>query len=381
MGRRQPPAAGRSVTGHAGSYVLAFSPDGKMLATAAGTTVTLWDIAASHQIGATIPGAASPVVFSPDGRLLAGTLEHGAQIWSLASRRPAGALMIINPHHGPQDTDGAASVAFSPDGKTLATGSADDVPAQLWSVTTHRRTGVQEFSGHNDISAVAFSPDGKLLATSNGSNVWIWDVRTGRVVGRPMFTDDHYSSSKIAFSPDGGLLATIGSEVRLYSVATHRQAGTPLAVGTGNVNDVAFSPDGSIIATASDAGATLWDVATHHQIGAPLTAGEGAAVALAFSPDGTLIATAGQDGSIRLWDVASREQIGPTLPDSNQISSLAFSPDGTLLAAASGYRTRIWGVSLTKNVLNRVCAVAGGSMTPQEWDTYIKSEPFQRTCP
>jgi WD40 repeat protein len=370
-----------SVTGHAGSYVLAFSPDGKMLATAAGTTVTLWDIAASHQIGATIPGAASPVVFSPDGRLLAGTLEHGAQIWSLASRRPAGALMIINPHHGPQDTDGAASVAFSPDDKTLATGSADDVPAQLWSVTTHRRTGVQEFSGHNDISAVAFSPDGKLLATSNGSNVWIWDVRTGRVVGRPMFTDDHYSSSKIAFSPDGGLLATIGSEVRLYSVATHRQAGTLLAVGTGNVNDVAFSPDGSIIATASDSGATLWDVATHRQIGAPLTAGEGAVVALAFSPDGTLIATAGQDGSIRLWDVASREQIGPTLPDSNQIASLAFSPDGTLLAAASGYRTRIWGVSLTKNVLNRVCAVAGGSMTPQEWDTYIKSEPFQRTCP
>ena len=186
---------------------------------------------------------------------------------------------------------------------------------------------MQEFPGHDYISAVAFSPDGKLLATSDGNHTWIRDVRTGRIIGRKMSSDDHEAPTTIAFSPDGTLLATIGSEVRLYSVTTHRQVGTPLAGSTGHVNDIAFSRNGKIIATASDSGAALWDVATHHQIGAPLTAGEGAVQALAFSPDGTLIATAGQDGAIRLWDVTSREQIGPTLGvGSAAIFGIAFSP-------------------------------------------------------
>ena len=367
---------------HASGGLLAFSPDSKALATVTGSTATMWDVAIFQQIGAAIPGASAPVAFSPDGRLLAAAIKYGAGLWSVTRRRQVGTTITVNPRHDPQDTNGAAGIAFSPDGKTLATGGFASIPAQLWSVATHRKTGVREFPGHNYISAVAFSPDGKLLATSNGSSIWIRDVRTGRVVGRKMSSDDHEVPTTIAFSPDGALLATVGSEVRVYSIATHRQVGKPLAIGTGHVNDIAFSPDGRIIATASDSGAALWDVATQHQIGAPLTAGEGAVQALTFSPDGTLIATAGQDGAIRLWDVASREQIGPTLAvDRTTIYGIAFSPDGTLLAATTGYRTRIWGVALTMNILNRVCAIAGGSMTSQEWDSYIKSEPFQQACP
>jgi WD40 repeat protein len=231
---------------------------------------------------------------------------------------------------------------------------------------------------------VAFSPDGKLLATSNGTGAWIRDLRTGQVIGPEMASDDHDVPTVIAFSPHGSLLATIGSEVRLYSVANHRQVAA-LAAGEGHVNDVAFSPDGSTIAIASQSGASLWDVATHQQLGAPLTVGVGAVQAVAFSPDGTLLATADAEGNIRLWDVTSREQIGPALAVGSQASTnsfgLDFSPDGKLLAAANGSWTRIWDVDLEKNTQRRVCAIAGGSMTRQEWNSTIKTEAFRQVCP
>jgi WD40 repeat protein len=368
-----------------GGAPLAFSPDSKVLATATGSTVTFWNLTASRQVGATILQATAPAIFSPNGKLLAAVVEYGAALWSITGRRQVGTTIVVNPHHAPDDTDGAGVVAFSPDGKTLATGGSIGVPVQLWSVATHQRTGVREFPGHGDISAVAFSPDGRLLATSDGFNVWISDVRTGRVVGPKISSGDNPNSNVLAFSPDGTLLlAIIGRDARLYSVATHHQVGTPLAVGTGQVNDIAFSPDGSIIAIASQLGASLWDVVTHQQIGAPLTAGVGAVQAVAFSPDGTLLATADADGSIRLWDVTSREQVGPALAvdstDGPPIVGLAFSPDGNLLAAATSFWTQMWGVGLTQNTLRRVCAIAGGSMTLQQWNSSIKSEAFRQTC-
>ncbi len=144
---------------------------------------------------------------------------------------------------------------------------------------------------------------------------------------------------------------------------------------------MAFSPDGSMIATADNGGVILWDVARQHRIGVPLDVGVGPVQVLAFSPDGGLLAAGGEDGAVRLWDVASHEQIGsPLVVNGNELSGIAFSPDGTVLAAANNTATCIWGVALTKDALNRVCAVAGGSMSRQLWSSYIKSVPFQQTC-
>ena len=172
-------------------------------------------------------------------------------------------------------------------------------------------------------------------------------------------------------------LAAVGGndgKVHLRDVATNAQTGAPFG---SDVDTVAFSPDGKTLATAgNDLTARLWDLATHAQIGAPFGSGVGT---VAFSPDGKTLATAGTDGTAQLWDLATHAQIGPPL--GNEVSALAFNPNGKTLATAGPGGTQLWDISPPNNLLDAVCAIAGGSLTRQEWSTYIRSEPFQRVCP
>ncbi len=370
---------GGAVTVNAGEG-LVFSPDSTMLATADGSTVSFWDVAVSRQIGALIAGGSSPLAFSPNGQILAAGTLHGAGLWNVRTHQEIGRPINV----GPGRLNGAQAVAFSPDGKTLAVGATNGVGTQLWDVTTLSKVGTRIVRGNGDVGALAFSPDGEYLAIGGGSgSAWLWDMYKHRVIGRPVINGG-YDLSSVAFSPDGGVLATADSnQVRLFSVATHRQLGVAIVAGPESVNDMAYSPDGSVIATASDTGVALWDVATHRQIGTSLNVGLGPVQTLAFSPGGMILAVGGQDGAIRLWDVASHEQVGSPMVvnNSNGVAALAFSPDGALLAAANPVATRLWGVLPTTDILGRVCAIAGGSMTRQEWRTYVKSEPYQQTCP
>ena len=370
---------GGAVTVNAGEG-LAFSPDSTMLATADGSTVSFWDVAVSRQTGALVAGGSSPLAFSPNGQILAAGTQYGVGLWNAATHQEIGRAIKV----GSGSYAGAQAVAFSPDGKTLAIGARYNVGAQLWDVATLSESGPPIIRGNGDVGALAFSPDGRYLAIGGGSgSAWLWDTTERQVIGRPMINGGYYLSA-VAFSPDGSILATADQgRIRLFSVATHHQVGVPLAVSGGSVNDVAFSPDGRMLATAGGAGVALWDAATHHQIGTSLNVGLGPVQTLAFSPDGLILAVGGQDGAIRLWDVASHEQIGSPLVvnNSNGIDALAFSPDGTLLAAANPVATRLWGMLPTANILGRVCAIAGGSMSRQQWSTYLKSEPYQLTCP
>ena len=378
---------------------VAFSPDGKMLATVGYQgTIRLWDVATRRQIGATMTADSSFVVavaFSPDGKTLATASDDGtARLWNVSTHRQIGAPMTV-------DNKYVNAVAFSPDGKTLATGS-DDGTARLWDVSTHRQIGAPMTADSSFVVAVAFSPDGKTLATGSwDGTARLWNVSTHRQIGAPMTADSSFVDS-VAFSPDGKTLAT-GSwddTARLWNVSTHRQIGAPMTVGKTAVLAVAFSPDGKTLAIAVENKATawlwdvatqqeveslsfsntavlavafspngktlatgsadysgagiaqLWDVTTQRQIGAPMTADSSLVVAVAFSPDGKILATAGQDDKARLWDVATQQQIGaPMTADSSYVNAAAFSPDGKTLATGGCDGTaRFWDVSTQRQI-------------------------------
>jgi WD40 repeat protein len=234
---------------------------------------------------------------------------------------------------------------------------------------------------------VAFSPDGKLLATAgNDGSTVLWDLATRTQVGRPLRPHPDFSVDQVAFSPDGRTLASslddgtvVLSRVPDGSVL-HR-----LTVAKVPLGPLAFSPDGTTLAAGAINGRVgLWDPRTGTARGRAWVAHSGNLVSTAFSPDGSLLATAGTDGTARLWDAGSGKQIGAPLTGplrDTGFGHAAFSPDGRTLASAFQDGTvLLWDVA-PASWRKRACAVAGRNLTPQEWDEFLPGRPFQAVCP
>ncbi len=341
---------GGPLTAGGGVYAVVFSPDGKTLATiSVDGTARLWDVATHHQIGASLTAEVNAVAFSPDGKTLATAEQDGTtQLWDVATQQQIG---------GPLTADGSQvnAVAFSPDGTALATAGSDGT-ARLWDIATHRQIGMPLTVGGNGtvVSSVAFSPDGTALATAGSdSTAQLWDVGTHRQIGMPLHTEGRPLTA-VVFSPDGKMLATAsGNTAQLWDVATHQQIGGPPSTGPQDLVAVAFSPDSKILATAGlDGTARLWNIALYDQIGGPLVNDGSEVDAVAFSPDGKTLATAGWDGKIRLWDVATDQQIGgPLTAGGSEVNAAVFSPDGKTLATASVDGTaRLWDVATQQQI-------------------------------
>ncbi|KPI12004.1 WD-40 repeat-containing protein [Actinobacteria bacterium OK074] len=343
-----------ALTGHTGAvYLTTFSPDGKLLATAAyDRTVRLWDVSDPTRpkaLGKPLTGHTSWVssaVFSPDGHTLASAGDDGTvRLWNVTD--PSHPVSLGKPVTGDDGT--IYLVAFSPDGTTLATADEDHT-VRLWDVRDPRHpVSITTLTGHTEgVRSIAFSPDGRTLASGGDDNmILLYDVsdpRHPRRVGAPL-TGHTATVHSVAFSPDGKTLASGSKDdtVRLWDVGDREHAkalGAPLTGHTGPVWSVAFSPDGSMLAAGSaDSTASLWNVgnpAFPSQVGEPLAGSSGEMYAVGFSPDGRTLATGSGDGKVRLWSIPGSDMIG-------QIG--AFSPDGRILATggADG-RVRLWNV-------------------------------------
>ncbi|MFD9435662.1 helix-turn-helix domain-containing protein [Streptomyces sp. NPDC060002] len=269
-------------------------------------------------------GPVNSVAFAPDGRTLATASSDGTvTLRRLADRRTTATFKM---------SGRVRSVAFSPDGRTLAAG-ATDVPVQLWGAADHR-TKVVLPASTKGARAVAFDPRGRTLAVAAGDGtVELWDVdRRRRVVS---FTGHVGQVDALAYAPDGRTLASAGADrtVRLWDTVRDRPAGV-LEGHTDEVYGVAFAPDGRSLASGgADRTVRLWDLARHRTTSV-LTGHSDDVNAVAYTPDGATAVSAGGDGTTRLWDVRSGTQTLTLTGHTDYTMGVAVNAGGSVLATA-----------------------------------------------
>ena len=283
------------------------------------------------------------VLLSPawKGQLEAGSLPvlSPQTVKPLPSLKPE-ALSLLRTLTGHTST--VSSVAFSPDGQTVASGSWDGT-IKLWNLATGEE--VRTLTGHTHrVWSVAFSPDSQTLASGSFDNtIKLWNLATGKEV-RTLTGHTSYVYS-VAFSPDGQTLLS-GSDdktIKLWNVTSGKEVRT-LTGHTNSVRSVAFSPDGQTLLSGSDDKTIkLWNLATGKEVHT-LTGHINSVWSVAFSPDGQTVASGSGDGTIQLWNLATGEEVHTLTGHTDSVRSVAYSPDSQTLASGSWDNTiKIWG--------------------------------------
>ena len=325
--------------------ILAFSPDGQRLVTGStkleGGTLQIWRVADGSLL-TTLDGhtdAARDVLFSSDGQLLISAAKDGTvRLWDGTDGTPLVTLDHPNIPYEIFSTDinEVNSVAVSPDGTMLATGTLDRA-IRLWNADDG--TLLATLPGHLDTPyKLEFLPDGQtLVSTAYDSTVRIWDV-TGNAL---LATLDAHADSimSLAYSPDGRILAAALSNgtVRLINPEDNAVVAV-LEVGVEPISSLdfklAFTPDGTmLVAAANDV--RVWRVGDWELI-SPFEMYAGGGGALAISPDGRTVASEPLDQDLQLWDLATGATLA-TIEDVSMATTAAFSPDGRVLATGQAY--------------------------------------------
>jgi WD40 repeat protein len=321
---------------------LSFSTNGMLLATGCyDGTLRLWDVYTGQTTFA-ISGdnSISSVIFSPDGKTLASACFNGhVTLWNVVNSELRDHLSIEQEPFLQWD-----SLAFSPDGHTLAIGGGQYHQAGevlLWDIESKRIRAT--LKGHtNQIRDIAFSPDGQHIATVNyDRTVRLWDAYSARELA---VVEDHQATLfSVAFSPNGRYLATSSADSMIIIRDPNLNALFHLKGHTDNVKCITFSPDSKTLASASNDGTLkLWDLEAfaretgrlHH---------DAAVYDLAFTPDGNRLVTASQSGRIRLWDVSTEKHLGEFKGHTGPVWSVGISSDGKTVVTGSADRTvRLW---------------------------------------
>ncbi len=273
------------------------------------------------------------VAFSPDGKTLAsGSKDKTVKFWDVAERKVLRSF----------DGDGGVvwALAFSPDSRRFATGSLFG-RIMLWNPATGELMQTLDYEAA--VWSVAFSPSGRTIASAyEDKNIRIWNVETGRRVQRLSEHSDYVYS--VAISGDGKTLVSSSKDgtVKIWDVGTGTLINT-LDGHSSEVRSVAISPDGkTVVSGAYDKTVKIWNAETGELI-RTLEGHAGEIVSVAISPDGKAIASGSRDGTVKLWNLSTGELINTLSGHSDEVYTVAFSPNGKILASAGKDNTiKLW---------------------------------------
>ena len=280
------------------------------------------------------------VAFSPDGHsLAAGGWDGKVRLWNLDSEIPQ--CVVFSGHKKE-----VHQVNFSPDGRTLASAGSDNT-VRIWDIATGKEIRALAFPA-DTVRSVVFSPDGTRIAAAGVDRmIYLWERADGRL--RHKFPAHTAQILCLAFSPDGHRIASAGQDLvaNIWDAESGRHLQT-FAGHLAQVSGVAFSPDGETLATSSEDGTVrLWDASTgktkaiiKNSVGWSWT------YSVAFSPDGSRIATAGDDSTVRIWSTKSGEQVALFRGHPGVVRGVAFHPTGRYVASSGANGTvKLWDLS------------------------------------
>jgi len=346
------------------------SRDGQFLASAHGNSVCITTLPRfrSRASSTTLEGHAASVravTFSPDGLYIASASDDRTiRVWRNSGKAealpPPADSQTVQQETSSQNmsdtreltghTNGVWSVAVSPDGASIVSGSVDD-SIRVWDLETGKER-LSPLLGHTkSVYSVAISSDGRLIASGSADKtVRLWDLKTGAAVGQPM--RGHTGSVEaVVFSPDSRWLASgsFDKTVRVWDVATQRSANWGPLVRRDSVTSVAISPNGQLVAAGNTSGRiSIWHSETGQPACEPLDTSTKLWVSISFSPDGRFIAAGGYSGSsnenfVQTWNISTGRKLLDLSGHTDGVRSVAYSSSGRFIATGSEDSTvRLW---------------------------------------
>ncbi len=323
---------------------VAYSPDGNRLAVASGTGIWLYDAYTGKELSLLTghTGSVLAAAFSPDGTTIAsGSADDTVMLWDAGTG--------LHKHTLTGHKSAVTGVVFSSDGKILASSSMDST-IRVWDAVTGELKTVSD-GMPSSILGIVFSPGDDIIAGWGGmQKIYLLDVATGKQK-EIIKTEEHVSS--VVFSSDGGKIVLCGfSSIQFLDMATGVYTGK-LTGHRSNITHISLSPDGSILASASlDKTIKLWDFneeyhwhSSRYNAQTTLLKGQTEWYHVAFSPDSNALVGVGGDGTVLCFDKTTGEQKTAISGHTGIVESIAFSLDGNIIASGNDNQVLLWDIN------------------------------------